>query len=158
MTNDTIITLTFKTVGDILTLGGSSSWKINPSHARRCKYLICTRNRNSGYKTGNEPHGSAFLIGKISGVGPTNERSIPTIKQFEEIFAGRQIIKISHYALINKANVYPGNRQGFAYASMERLGIDPDRLEWRAVPQTEQHKIDEYNRKHTAERLRKIKA
>jgi len=158
MKNDTIITLTFKTVGDILTLGGSSSWRISPSHASDCKYLICTRNRNSGYRTGDEPHGSAFLIGKISGVEPTNELSIPPVEQFDEIFAGRQIIKISHYALINKANVYPGNRQGFAYASMEMLGIDPDRLEWRKVPQTEQHKIDEYNRKHTAERLRKIKA
>ena len=158
MTNDTIITLTFKTVGDILTLGGSSSWKINPSHARRCKYVICTRNKNSGYRTGNETHGSAFLIGIISGVEPTNELSIPPVEQFDEIFAGRQIIKISHYALINKANVYPGNRQGFAYASMERLGIDPDRLEWREVPKTDQRKINEYNRKHTAERLRKINA
>ena len=155
MTNDTIITLTFKTVGDILTLGGSSSWKINPLHARRCKYLICTRNKNSGYKTGNETHGSAFLIGKISGVSPTNERSIPHVERFEENFAGRQIIRISHYALINKPNIYPGNRQGFAYTSIDTLGIDPEALDWRAVPPPNQHDIDTYNRFHTDQRLSK---
>jgi hypothetical protein len=155
MKEDTIITLTFKKVEHILTLGGSASWKINPTRAKDCKYVICTRNKHSGYKSGDENHGSAFLIGKISGVSPTNERSIPHVERFEENFAGRQIIRISHYALINKPNIYPGNRQGFAYTSIDTLGIDPEALDWREVPHPNQHDIDTYNRFHTDQRLSK---
>lgn len=153
---DTIATLTFKQVEHILILGGCPSWLIDPTKAAECKYLICTRNQNlqstRGLVIGTEPHGSAFLIGKISDVLPTNERSIPRIEQYEDIFLGRSNIHISEYALIDIPQLYPGNRQGFAYMSMADIDLDPDSLVWRRISPPNPILIEAYNRFHTEQR------
>ena len=155
---DTVVTLTFKQVEHILILGGCPSWPIDPTKAADCKYLICTRNQNlqstRGLVIGTEPHRSAFLIGKISDVRPTNEQSIPTVERYEHIFADRSNIHISEYALIDIPDLYPGNRQGFAYMSMSDIDLDPDSLVWRRISPPNPILIEAYNRFHTEQRLR----
>ena len=153
---DTIVTLTFKQVEHILILGGSASWGINAERAAKCKYVICTRNQNQtvdGLVIGSEPHGTAFLIGKISKVRPTNEKSVPEVKTYDQIFAGRNNIQISEYALIDIPNLYPCNRSGFAYMSMADINLDPESLVWRRVSPPNSLLVDAYNRFHTAQRL-----
>ena len=154
---DTIVTLTFKQVEHILILGGCPSWPIDPVKAAKCEYLICSRNQNPqstrGLVIGTEPHGSAFLIGKISNVCPTNEMSIPKVVEYEEIFSGRSNIHISEYALIDIPYLYPGNRTGFAYMSMADIDLDLDGLVWRQISPPNPMLIEAYNKFHTRQRL-----
>ena len=154
---DTIITLTFKQVEHILILGGCPSWPLNRDRAGRCEYLICTRNQNNasakGLVIGPEPHGTAFLIGRISRIEPTNEQSIPQVSEYERIFEGRSIIRISEYALVRSGRIYPGDRLGFAYMNIEETPIDPSSLEWRRISPPNPFLIEAYNRFHTWQRM-----
>ena len=153
---DTIVTLTFKQVEHILILGGCSSWQLDQEKASKCDYLVCTRNQNPsarGLVIGPEPHGTAFLIGKISFIEPTNERSIPRVERYERIFNGRSIIRICEYALVNTSKLYPGHRLGFTYMSIEDTGIDPSSLEWRRISPPNPTLIEAYNKFHTWQRM-----
>lgn len=154
---DTIVTLTFKQVEHILILGGCPSWKLNRDNAYKCDYLVCTRNQKNhsakGLVIGPEPHGSAFLIGRISSVEATNERSIPRVEKYETVFTDRSIIRISEYALVNTERIFWGAGGGFAYMNIEDTGIDPSSLEWRRISPPNPTLIEAYNKFHTWQRM-----
>ena len=154
---DTIVTLTFKQVEHILILGGCPSWRLNRNRAEKCQYLVCTRNLVNesarGLVIGSEPHGTAFFIGKISSIEPTNERSIPRVAHYEEIFEGRSIIRISEYALVNTNSIYPGVGGGFAYMNISETRIDPSSLVWRRISPPSPFLMEAYNQFHTWQRM-----
>lgn len=154
---DTIVTLTFKQVEHILILGGCPSWSLDQEKSSKCDYLVCTRNQKNhsakGLVIGPEPHGSAFLIGKISSIEPTNEQSIPRVAKYEAVFTDRSVIRISEYALVNTNRIYPGAGGGFAYMNIEDTGIDPSSLIWRRISPPNPILIDAYNRFHTQQRM-----
>ena len=155
-TEDTIVTLTFKQVEHVLILGGCPSWQLDQERASKCDYLVCTRNQNPsarGLVIGSEAHGTAFLIGKISSIEPTNERSIPRVAAYEEIFESRSIIRISEYALVNTNRIYPGAQGGFAYMNIEDTGIAPSSLTWRAISPPNPFLIEAYNKFHAWQRM-----
>ena len=124
--SETLIVLTSKSFDTIKREGGSGDWALAPQRIeRRCKYIICCRHAYSGWSEGVEEHGSAFLIGEVSGVIPSPERP------------DRYIITMRSYALIDVSGYWNGERNPVRFVptdqALSRLsgkGIDVSNLEW----------------------------
>jgi hypothetical protein len=118
-----LVVFTYRTMPHILEEGGSQAWSLRPANARKCDYLVCTRNKYQP-NSGPETHHSAFLVGKISGVEVSPERS------------DRWLVRISEYAEVSVPDVWPGARNPVWYVEdLETLGIQPDELEWKPMPE-----------------------
>ena len=112
---DTIVVFTAKTVENLLAQGGSGSWILDRNNARRCRYIVCTRNAHpkEGHEDlGPEPHGSAFLIARIADVvedGPDRWR-----------------VTFAEYARLDKPAVWQGLRNPVRYARLADLARNED--------------------------------
>src|ERR1700691_1424994 len=54
MSQEAVVIFTFKSIQTILAEGGSSSWRLDRNHARRCPYAVCTRNAHAKAVQGPE--------------------------------------------------------------------------------------------------------
>lgn len=100
--SDIVAVFTSKSVETILSDGGSQSWALDRVRASRCDYLVMCRNAND-QPEGPEPHGSAFLVGKVADVVASTET------------AGRYKILISHFAHVDWEDEWGGARNPVAY-------------------------------------------
>jgi hypothetical protein len=123
MSYEATVVFTAKSVERILAEGGTSSWRLDRNHARKCDYAVCTRNANADWVEGPESHHSAFLIGKVKDVVPVPDSD------------GRYLIQFSEFARVNIPNTWKGDRNPVKYATLEELGIDPSKLKWEAMPE-----------------------
>lgn len=111
--NDVLAVLTFKSIETCLKIGGTQSWRLVRANALRCRYVVLCRNGKHPDVEGQEPHLSAFLIGKVSDVVPSTEGD------------GRWLVKFNEYAVLpNLPNAYPGHRNPITYTSLEAVGVD----------------------------------
>ena len=121
---DTIVVFTARSPQRIISEGGSQAWILNPARAKQCAWLVCTQNRHNPdheFSDATEPHGTAFLIGKISGVrraGSSDER---------------WLITISEFARINVSDAWDHGRNPVRYTSLEELGISLDGIEFQPM-------------------------
>jgi hypothetical protein len=118
--NDTVMVFTSKSLKTMKIEGGSGNWAANKRRVEHVKWLVATRNHKSNWTQGDEEHGSAFLIGRVTGVMPA---SAP-----EE---GRFVIVFDRFAELNIPKAWTNNRNPVAYTSLNTLGIDPDKLDWK---------------------------
>jgi len=125
MSNEVAVVFTAKSIQRILNEGGTSSWRLDRNHARRCPYVVCTRNANADWVEGPEDHQSAFLIGKIKDVVPAPD------------YVGRFLILFSEYAQVKISDVWQGDRNPIKYTTLDALGIDPTTLSWQPMPEVE---------------------
>ncbi|MDG3015823.1 hypothetical protein [Speluncibacter jeojiensis] len=125
ITEDTVVVFTAKSPATILREGGSQAWKLDPTRAKKCTWLVCTQNAHNveDYADGNEPHGSAFLIGRISRISPATEVGVE----------GRWKVEFSEYARIASPNVWGGDRNPVRYTSLDALGLDLDGVDFQKV-------------------------
>jgi hypothetical protein len=124
MPHEVAVLFTFKSVERLVREGGTSAWRLDRTHARRCHYAVCTRNAHSEHTEGSEPHHTAFLIGKVSDVVPVGHN-------------GRFLIQFSEYAHLNIPNSWHGGRNPVSYSTLENLGIDVHALDWQPMPEPE---------------------
>ncbi|MBI3284227.1 MAG: hypothetical protein HYZ65_05150 [Burkholderiales bacterium] len=125
---DTIVVFTARSPERIVREGGSQSWVLNAARAKQCGWLICTQNRHNPdheFSDATEPHGSAFLLGKISGVR----------RSAEEGDDDRWLIAISAYARINVPDAWDHGRNPVRYASLADWGIILDELDFEPMQQ-----------------------
>lgn len=120
-THTAIAVLTGKSTEHIIEDGGSSSWVLNRAKAIHSQYVVCCRS-SVEWVEGPEPHGTAFFIGRVSGIVPSTEIS------------GRWLITVSAFARTDIAGTWQGGRNPVRYTSMEDLGIDPESLAFEAMP------------------------
>jgi hypothetical protein len=128
MTKEVAIVFTAKCLERILREGGTSAWRLDRNHARRCAYVVCTRNANADWVEGQETHHSAFLVGKIRDVVPCS----PTPENHEAP-KNRYLIQFSEFARVNIPNVWKGDRNPVKYATLEELDMDPTTLKWEIM-------------------------
>ena len=124
-----IVVFTARSPERIVREGGSQSWVLNAARAKQCNWLVCTQNCHNPdheFSDATEPHGTAFLLGKVSGVRQSEEDESDD----------RWLITISEFARISVPNVWDHGRNPVRYASLEELGISLDGLEFQPVPQT----------------------
>lgn len=127
-TEDAIVVFTARSPERIIREGGSQSWILNPARSKLCTWLICTQNRRNPdheFSDATEPHGSGFLLGKVSAVR----------KSQEEGDGDRWLIAISEFALINVPDLWDHGRNPVRYTSLEKLGISLDGIEFQSIPQ-----------------------
>jgi hypothetical protein len=129
MSQEAIVVFTAKRIERILDEGGTASWRLDRNHARRCAYVVCTRNAHADWAEGHEEHHSAFLVGKISDVVPC----APTPEN-KEAPNNRYLIQFSEFARVNVMNTWKGDRNPVKYASLEELGINFSKLKWEPMP------------------------
>lgn len=130
MAEEIVVVFTAKSVERILSEGGSAAWRLDRNHARRCDYVLCTRNLHTEWGDGTEDHQSAFLIGKIRDVVPC--RPTPENAEHEK---SRFLIEFTEYARLNIPNAWKGDRNPVKYATLGDLGIDPAELKWERMPE-----------------------
>jgi hypothetical protein len=110
----------------ILQQGGTQYWKVRDWRVRECEYVVCVQNRNLGDRDWcqpTEPHGSAFLIGHISDVVPSEEE-------------GRFLVKMRDFSRIVVPDVWQGWRFPVRYMPLSNVGIDPTNLQFQPMPVT----------------------
>jgi hypothetical protein len=125
---DAVVVFTARSPERLVREGGSQAWVLNPSRAKRCDWLVCTQNRHNpdyDFSDATEPHGSGFLLGKISSVRPSAE----------DHEGGRWIIEISEFARIDYPNLWDHGRNPVRYSSLEELGITLEGIDLKPVTQ-----------------------
>lgn len=133
VTDGVLVVFTAKTVAQILTLGGSQSWVINPKSMGRVKYVVCTRNSDHRWddECGPRPEAknTAFMVGKVSGLK----------KVAREHDRDRYLIEFSEYALVDVPNFRTGStRNPVTYSDVGQsklLGLDIEALDFKPMPQ-----------------------
>jgi hypothetical protein len=127
---DTIVVFTARSPNRIVREGGSGSWVLNAARAKNCTWLVCTQNRHNAdheFSDATEPHGSAFLLGKISAIRQARDPGDDD----------RWQIAISEFALLNIPDAWDHGRNPVRYTSIKELGIDPAKEKFQSMPQTE---------------------
>lgn len=127
---DTIVVFTARNPHHIINDVGSQGWILNPARAKQCTWLVCTQNRHNPdyeFSDATEPHGTAFLLGKISGVR----------KSKEDHNDERWLIMISEFANINIPDAWDHGRNPVRYTSLEKLGINLDEIQFQPMPETD---------------------
>lgn len=125
---DTIVVFTARSPDRIVREGGSQSWVLNAVRAKNCQWLVCTQNRHNPdheFSDATEPHGAGFLVGKISGIRPSQEPGD----------GDRWQVAISQYARIDMPDLWDHGRNPVRYTSLAELGIDPAALAWEPMSQ-----------------------
>ena len=125
---DTIVVFTARSPDRIVKEGGSQAWVLNPARAKLCKWLLCTQNLhnpNHEFSDATEPHGSAFLVGKVSAITPSEEGT----------GAGRWMIEISEFARVTIPDVWEHWRNPIRYAWLSDFGINVGDLEFEPMPE-----------------------
>jgi hypothetical protein len=134
MSQEIVVVFTAKSTKRILEEGGTSAWRLDRNHARRCEFVVCTRNAfpkwdQGDWALGTEAHHTAFLVGKISDVVPC-EPSPETGEARDKRF----LIKFSEFARVNIPDARKGDRNPVKYTTLDDLGIDPAKLIWETMP------------------------
>jgi hypothetical protein len=125
MKKNAVMVMTARGPDRILREGGSQAWVLNPENARKYKYLVTVQNRHNGAWGGaSEPHGTAFLIGRISDVVPSTDKDSD---------GRRYLVRISEYAEIKIPHKWRGSNP-VRYISLDELGIDPAEIQFRPMP------------------------
>lgn len=131
MSNDVLIVFTAKPVETILELGGTQAWVLSPSSMRDVRYVVCTRNSDRAYDEEcgprPEPHGQAFLVGKVSGLKQVDLRKNRK----------RYLVQISEYARVSVSDFWTNDRNPTRYTDTGMLrarGIDVEKLNWLPMP------------------------
>lgn len=120
---DAVMVFTSKSLETMIQEGGTGNWAGKEERLKHTKWVVATRNLKSDWTQGDEPHGSAFLIGRVSGVKPA-----PSPEK------DRFVIQFDQFASIRTLNAWTNNRNPIAYTSLHDLGIDPEKLDWKAFP------------------------
>jgi len=125
---DTIVVFTARSPERIIHEGGSQAWVLNPTRARQCTWLVCTQNQhneNHEFSDATEPHGTAFLIGRISSIRKAPEDGADS---------DRWQVAISDFARINLPDAWDHGRNPVRYTSLSGLGISPETIEFQTMP------------------------
>jgi hypothetical protein len=125
MPHSAIAVFTANSRDEILAVGGSSSWVVAEKQARRRQFLVCIRNARDVDFHDHEPHGTAFLVGRIK-----------DLKAYGVDKKGMQrfIIEISEYAVVDYPEAWGEWRNPVKYTTLEELGIDLKKLTFKPMP------------------------
>ncbi|MBH0775756.1 hypothetical protein [Nocardia bovistercoris] len=120
-----VVVFTGKSFEKILREGGSQAWKLDPSRAKKCEWLVCTQNAHNyeDYADGVAPHRSAFLIGRISRVSPATDPGVED----------RWLVEIGEYAPLAQPEVWGGDRNPVRYTTLDALGIDLEGVKFQKL-------------------------
>jgi hypothetical protein len=122
-----VAVFTARSPNRVIREGGSQAWVLDANRVRKTPYLVCVQNLHNDdrdFSDATEPHGSVFLVGKISDVVPSNDGD-----------GERWKVEISEFARVkDPTNVWLAWRNPVKYGSLETFGIDLASLEFKPMP------------------------
>jgi hypothetical protein len=134
--SDTVMVYTSKPLHVNFEDGGSGNWTASEGNVKSCKYVVLVKSDtySDNFSPNDIPIGTAFLIGKISGV-----------KRSE--IATRLVIQFSEYAEINLPDAWTGNRNPVAYLNIQDLeqkyeSFSLSDLTWQPFPSEKVKEVD----------------
>ena len=83
--------------------------------------MLC-RNLHTDWGDGNEPHRTAFMIGRIAGLVPSTETP------------NRWLITFDQYGIIDKPEAWGKWRNPIHYTTLEALGIRLEDVKFKPMP------------------------
>ena len=125
MPHSAIAVFTANSRDEILKVGGSASWVVAEKQARRREFLVCIRNARDVDFPGHEPHGTAFLVGRIKKLKAHG---------IDRKGMQRFIIEISEYDVVDYPGAWGAWRNPVKYTTLEELGIDLKKLKFKPMP------------------------
>jgi hypothetical protein len=117
---DVLMVFTSKSLATMRQEGGSGNWAANKDRLRHAKWIVATRNEKSNWSQGAEAHGSAFMVGRVSGIKPA-----PAPEQ------NRFVVSFDKYADLDIPNAWTGSRNPVTYTDLATVGVNPDALDWK---------------------------
>lgn len=121
-----VVVSTKATTNEILAMGGTGSWVLNPDKASKCKYVVCCRKEDWRNRKEGIPARAAFMVGIISEL-----RRMPESENARG--QSRFFIGISSYALVGVRNAWKAGRNPVTYATSAELKIDIGALRFKPV-------------------------
>ena len=117
--------------------GGSGHWIAKTDRIEEAEYVLCVRNRRETWAAKDFEHGTAFLVGRISGTKPAP-------------YDKRIIITMSEYAEIQAPDAWKictgGQRYPVAYKDADvvqkQLNIDFSKLDWHPFVNVKQVNLE----------------
>jgi hypothetical protein len=122
-----IAVLTRESVPEVLEAGGTGNWVTNMDRARGFPYVVLVRNGRHPASPSDTDHGTAFLVGRVSGARTSAETAA---SGYPRIF-----IEISQYALIAVPDAWSKSQNPVWYTDLKELGINENELQFQPVPQ-----------------------
>jgi hypothetical protein len=126
-----LVVLTGRSRERLLREGGTSEWVLNPAVVRGFTYVVCVRHAHPPYDPGPgarpEPHGAAFLVGKISDL---------VLMDNNDGGRDRYLVKFDEIADVLIPDFWDGSRNPVRYVDMadiRRRGLDVDALAFSPV-------------------------
>ncbi|GGF24196.1 hypothetical protein GCM10011321_14450 [Youhaiella tibetensis] len=124
MTTSALAIFTGKATPVVLEVGGSQSWVLDQRKARSNKYAVLYFNEHAPWSTkGYTAHRAAFFVGRISDVVQSEEAP------------DRFTVMFDQYAELKNAGEWGGWRNPIRYTTLEDLGIDESKLEFKPMPE-----------------------
>jgi hypothetical protein len=129
MSDEAVVVFTVEGLDTVRRQRGTQYWKLNVDRANKIAFVVLVQNRGKSDSkheewesaTADQPHGTAFLIGRISDIDRSTQPD-------------RWLIRISEYAIINVPDVWKGWRFPVRYMRLSKLRIDPRRLTFQPMP------------------------
>ena len=105
---------------DIIKRGASGNWGVSADRILQNRYLVVTRNRHSDWCPDDYEHGTAFLIGRISGVAETED--------ITKDGRPRYAIEFDAYAEVEIPHIWGKSRNPVWFTDLDALGINLEDL------------------------------
>ena len=114
---EVLVVLTSEVMDDFASIGGTSTWKLNPKRGQYCDYVICVHNRG----TRDKNHGKGFLVGRVSKIEESIKGKVPWKKIYEEKPGKLYTIYFSEYAEINVPKFWGEWRNPIRYLGNDKV-------------------------------------
>jgi hypothetical protein len=121
-----IALLTRESVPEVLAGGGTGNWVTNADRARDFPYVVLVRNGRHPASPSDTEHGTAFLVGRISGVRTS---AATAASGYPRIF-----IEISEYTPVSVPNAWSKSQNPVWYTDLAEFGINENELQFQLVP------------------------
>jgi hypothetical protein len=124
-----IALFTKEAVADIEKQGGTGNWVTSASKVREFPFVVLVRNRNHPSAPSDAEHGTAFLVGRISGARESSETAGNG--------SPRVFIEIGDYALVNVKKAWSRSQNPVWFTDLDTMGITENDLHFQSIPQPE---------------------
>lgn len=120
--SNTLVIFTSKQRNDVIAIGGTAWWKIDPVKARNASNVLLVHNAHDRRRPGDpERHGRSFLIA--------------TIRDLQQDDDGRWLIQFDEFAETNDTFHWPGYRNPVTYMNEQDVLDQVQIGEWETMPE-----------------------
>lgn len=115
-----LLIFTSKQRDDIIEIGGTGWWKVDPVKARKATHVVLFHNAHDRRRSGDpDRHGQSFMIATIRDVAPDED--------------GRWLIQFDEFADTDAGVAWPGFRNPVTYADSDELLGQLNIGEWQKM-------------------------